>query len=1151
MSLLKEMHLARPLRERYGLEEVLFSYHGDLIIANYQAALNLSARLNQDKAPQDRFSASELFAAGILHEVMHHLIAQFETQKPGFMQRVYQHLCQELDSDSTLKTFVEHFPPVLVYLKELSPEAYLNLKADDSHKHISLEEMLLLKLANENPALSKFHECFDDAPLASSGYQQMMQLWERDFAAERLSLDEGEGENLFEILRAPLRQSPNSLEGQLSFIRERYKVLLGADFDQMISKMLLAVSTLKEEHQPRFFPSGDFVPPLPSRDSLGQGALVALEDYEAFSSDSSWMPKLVLLAKSTYVWLEQLSKTYACPIHQLSDIPDEELDKLAHYGITGLWLIGLWERSHASKEIKHRMGNPDAVASAYSLYDYNIAQDLGGDLAYENLKERALARGIRLASDMVPNHMGIDSRWVTEHPDWFLSLSEPPYPGYQFHSENLSLDNRMSVRIEDHYYDKSDAAVVFERLDNATGEKRYIYHGNDGTSMPWNDTAQLNYLKPEVREGVIQTILHVARQFPIIRFDAAMTLAKKHIQRLWFPPPGEGGAIPSRALYGSMSTEAFNAAIPIEFWREVVDRVAQELPGTLLLAEAFWMMEGYFVRTLGMHRVYNSAFMHMLKAEKNAEYRQMIKDVLDYEPEILKRYVNFMNNPDEETAAVQFGKGDKYFAVATLMATLPGLPMIGHGQFEGFSEKYGMEFRRARYVENPDSWLLDRHERELVPLLRRRKDFAEVHDFAFYDAFRDGAIDNIDEDVYVYSNAFEGRHSLIIIHNAYKDTVVWLKHHYKQGDLNHALALGDADFVIFKDHISQLERLIKVSELAKHGLRVELAPYQRLVFWDLERLYDNDGHYEALYVHLKGRMVKSVQLEWLKRQRSKVHEAFRDILELSLEIPSHSNTKLLSLSTKQQQAWANAYQGFLRALSEQDLITLDAESKPRLSAHFEEGLNKIYSLQQLGEFDKLLKSCPPMFLLSFISLRDLAYDEEKWLLGEVLKDYPLGRFHEDALRLLQIVLAEPEAYLNLETSDFLEEDPQVSEDMRQADLIDIDEMAEQIDEVLAETFAELGNDALESTSPMAQFYHNLVQQALVKDFLRLNHYEGVDYFYQEAFEGLNAALCSAIILEEHDEAELETALKYYQQLEAAKLASEYQLGRLLSALNQG
>src|SRR5262249_42717533 len=159
----------------------------------------------------------------------------------------------------------------------------------------------------------------------------------------------------------------------------------------------------------------------------------------------------------------------------------------------------------------------------------------------------------------------------------------------------------------------------------------------------------------DVREAVIQTILHVARMFPIIRFDAAMTLAKRHYQRLWFPVPGTGGDIPSRAAY-AMTTPQFNEVFPVEFWREVVDRVAKECPKTLLLAEAFWMMEGYFVRTLGMHRVYNSAFMHMLKREDNAAFRESIKNVLEFNPQILKRHVNFMSNPDEETAIAQFGK---------------------------------------------------------------------------------------------------------------------------------------------------------------------------------------------------------------------------------------------------------------------------------------------------------------------------------------------------------------------------------------------------------------------------------------------------------------------------------------------------------------
>jgi glycosidase len=169
---------------------------------------------------------------------------------------------------------------------------------------------------------------------------------------------------------------------------------------------------------------------------------------------------------------------------------------------------------HASKRIKQLRGNPEAVASAYSLLDYQIAEDLGGERAFQNLRTRAWQRGIRLSSDMVPNHMGIDSRWVMEHPDWFIQLDYSPFPSYSFNGPNLSWDDRIGIYLEDHYYDNSDAAVVFKRVEHDNGQTRYIYHGNDGTSMPWNDTAQLNYLIPEVREAVIQTILHVARKFP-------------------------------------------------------------------------------------------------------------------------------------------------------------------------------------------------------------------------------------------------------------------------------------------------------------------------------------------------------------------------------------------------------------------------------------------------------------------------------------------------------------------------------------------------------------------------------------------------------------------------------------------------------------
>lgn len=50
--------------------------------------------------------------------------------------------------------------------------------------------------------------------------------------------------------------------------------------------------------------------------------------------------------------------------------------------------------------------------------------------------------------------------------------------------------------------------------------------------------------------------------------------------------------------------------------------------------------------------------------------------------------------------SINFGKDDKYFGVCVMMVTMPGLPMFAHGQIEGFSERYGMEYQRAYYNEN-------------------------------------------------------------------------------------------------------------------------------------------------------------------------------------------------------------------------------------------------------------------------------------------------------------------------------------------------------------------------------------------------------------------------------------------------------------------
>jgi glycosidase len=875
---LMEFHIRREVREEYSLEDSLFSLRGNVVLADFRQVRELTrrfnARVNAAVHPERIIRAGQLNAMGLIDEILHYVAALYREQvQPDAFDAALLRLEQRLGRgkiSALLRAFCGQFPPRQVYTGEITVDEYLKgFDNGESCRSLALEELLLLALANLNPAFQPFLFLFDEAELADKTVYPDAIAELKTFLAE-LPPFGPDGMNLWDLLRAPALASPDSLTGQLEFMRRKWGLILG----KFLARLLTSLDVIKEEEKPSFFGPGP-------TEAYTYGWLE--NEYERFSPDQDWMPRTVLMAKSTLVWLYQLSKKYDRPIERLDQIPDEELDELARRGFTGLWLIGIWERSNASKTVKQWTGNPEAAASAYSLYDYDIAGELGGWGSLANLRERCAWRGIRLGSDMVPNHTGIDSRWVMEHPDRFLQLRYPPFPAYTFEGGNLSNREGIGLYIEDHYYNRSDAAVVFKRVDFHTGDVRYIYHGNDGTSMPWNDTAQIDFLNPEAREAVIRTIVGVCKQFSIVRFDAAMTLAKRHIQRLWYPEPGRGGDIASRSEH-ALSTEEFNRRIPNEFWREVVDRCAQEAPNTLLLAEAFWMMEGYFVRTLGMHRVYNSAFMNMLKNEENAKYRATIKNTLEFDPEVLKRFVNFMNNPDEETAVAQFGKGDKYFGICTLLVTMPGLPMFGHGQIEGYEEKYGMEYRRSYQNEKPDPYLVDRHEREIFPLMKRRNVFSGSADFCLYDLYTDGGVN---ENVFAYSNRFGDERALVFYNNSYYETSGWIRRSsvaipqkdgefrnggfrnggFRQDTLAQALGLHGEDryFVLLREQRSDLWFIRSSKDITERGLFVVLKGYEAQVFLDIHEVEDGNGRWARLNMELNGRGVRNL------------HAAIRDI----------------------------------------------------------------------------------------------------------------------------------------------------------------------------------------------------------------------------------------------------------------------------------
>ena len=216
-----------------------------------------------------------------------------------------------------------------------------------SHRQVVLEEMLMLWLANLNPAFSPFLELFDDETLErETSYPEIMGALHDFFDSQPFFGPDHQ--NLIGMLRSPAVAVPHSLQGQIEYIRERWGLLLGKYFHRLLSSLdLIKEEQVAEERKRAHWERA----PAQVYDFSRMES-----ESERFSPDLDWMPRVVLMAKNVYVWLDQLSRKYQRPLHRLDQIPDDELDVLARWGFSGLWLIGLWERSPASKQIKQWNG---------------------------------------------------------------------------------------------------------------------------------------------------------------------------------------------------------------------------------------------------------------------------------------------------------------------------------------------------------------------------------------------------------------------------------------------------------------------------------------------------------------------------------------------------------------------------------------------------------------------------------------------------------------------------------------------------------------------------------------------------------------------------------------------------------------------------
>ena len=356
-----------------------------------------------------------------------------------------------------------------------------------------------------------------------------------------------------------------------------------------------------------------------------------------------------LFQVNTRVWLTELSRTLGRTA-TLDDIPDDELDRLAHLGFDWIWMLSVWQTGPAGQSVSR--SNPewlhefeqtlpdlrteDIAGSGFAVTGYTVHQSLGGDPALARLRGRLRKRGLRLMLDFVPNHTGLDHPWVENHPEYYVAGTEA------------------QLEHAPHNY----ARVKRERGD------LILAYGRDPYFAGWPDTLQLDYSNPATQEAMIRELLRISGQCDGLRCDMAMLVLPDVFERTW-------------------------GRRPELFWPRVTQQLRERVPDFCFLAEVYWDLE-WTLQQQGFDYAYDKRLYDRLREGHARPVREHFHAGLDYQDKLAR----FLENHDEPRAAATFTP-EVHEAAAVITFLSPGLRFFHQGQFEGRRKRISPHLVRA------------------------------------------------------------------------------------------------------------------------------------------------------------------------------------------------------------------------------------------------------------------------------------------------------------------------------------------------------------------------------------------------------------------------------------------------------------------------
>ncbi|MCW5552637.1 MAG: alpha-amylase [Verrucomicrobiae bacterium] len=354
---------------------------------------------------------------------------------------------------------------------------------------------------------------------------------------------------------------------------------------------------------------------------------------------------------NTRCWLRALSHRHGGAV-TLATVPDEEFAQWKKCGFTHIWLMGVWTTGPRAREMAMNEPNlrraydellpdwrdEDVAGSPYSIAAYEVPRTLGGEAGLKDFRNRLHQAGLKLILDFVPNHLGIDHRWLHKQPELFVQSAAP---------------------VE---------GTIAQSTPDGT---RWIALAKDPYFPPWSDVVQLEYRSALTRARMQDLLLSVVERCDGVRCDMAMLLLNDVFARTWadFPFPGKHPET--------------------EFWEEAIPAVRQVRPDFLFLAEVYWGLEGC-MQSLGFDYTYDKQLYDDL-IWRNPSGVQ--KHLLGATQSFVAACAHFLENHDERRVAGVLTL-EEHRAAALVTLGLPGMRFLHEGQLTGARIKAPVQLGR-------------------------------------------------------------------------------------------------------------------------------------------------------------------------------------------------------------------------------------------------------------------------------------------------------------------------------------------------------------------------------------------------------------------------------------------------------------------------